>query len=98
MTIRIAIADDHPVVLEGLSNLFSREPDFEVVASARNGDQALQLVQQFAPDILVLDLRMPSKDGIAVLREMKQLGLTSKVVILTAIENEDVKKAYLGVA
>jgi DNA-binding NarL/FixJ family response regulator len=99
MTIRIALADDHPIVLEGLSNLFSREPDFEVVASARNGDQALQLVQQFAPDILVLDLRMPNKDGIAVLREMKQLGLAPKVVILTAIQNEDVLDAIkLGVS
>ena len=98
MTIRLVIADDHPVVLDGLANLFAHERDFEVVARARNGDEALQAIRQFAPDVLVLDLRMPGKDGVAVLREMKRIGLVAKVVLLTAMENEDVLDAIkLGV-
>ena len=98
MTIRLVIADDHPIVLDGLANLFAQERDFAVVASARNGDEALQAVRQFAPDILVLDLRMPKKDGIAVLGEMRRIGLTAKVVLLTAMDNEDVLDAIkLGV-
>lgn len=98
MTIRIVIADDHPVVLDGLARLFGVERDFEVVASARNGDEALRAVRKFAPDILVLDLRMPGKDGIAVLGEMRRDGSTTKVVVLTAMENEDVLSAIrLGV-
>jgi len=98
MTIRLVIADDHPVVLDGLANLFAHERDFEVVARARNGDEALQAIRQCAPDVLVLDLRMPGKDGVAVLREMKRIGLVAKVVLLTAMENEDVLDAIkLGV-
>jgi len=98
MMIRIVIADDHPVVLDGLARLFGAERDFEVVASARNGDEALCAVRRFAPDILVLDLRMPGKDGIAVLGEMRREGMTAKVVLLTAMENEDVLAAIrLGV-
>lgn len=98
MTIRIAIADDHPVVLDGLAKLFAGERDFEVVASAKNGDEALRAVRKFIPDVLVLDLRMPGKDGIAVLGEMRRDGLPTKVVLLTAMENEDVLVAIrLGV-
>lgn len=98
MTIRIVIADDHPVVLDGLARFFAAEQDLEVVASARNGDEALRAVRKFAPDVLVLDLRMPGKDGIAVLGEMRREALASKVVLLTAMENEDVLAAIrLGV-
>ena len=98
MSIRIVIADDHPVVLDGLGKLFTGEPDFEVVASAKNGDEALRAVRKFAPDVLVLDMRMPGKDGIAVLGEMRRDGLGTNVVVLTATENEDVLSAIkLGV-
>ena len=98
MAIRLVIADDHPVVLDGLSHLFALEHDFEVVASARNGDETLKAIRQFAPHVLVLDLRMPGKDGVAVLREMKRTGLDTRVVLLTAMENEDVVEAIkLGV-
>ena len=93
MTIRIALADNHPVVLDGLVKLFSAEPGFEVVANASSGDAALRALQDFQPDILVLDLRMPGKDGIAVLAEMKRDRLTTKVVAFTAFDNEDVLAA-----
>ena len=81
MTIRIVIADDHPVVLDGLARLFAVERDFEVVVSAKNGDEALRAVRTFGPDILVLDLRMPGKDGIAVLNDMKRDGSATRVVV-----------------
>jgi two-component system, NarL family, nitrate/nitrite response regulator NarL len=90
MPIRIAIVDDHPIVLDGLTKLFSAEPDFEVVASARNGTDVVRMVRKHTPDVLVLDLRMPGKDGIAVLGELKRHPCPTKVVILTATENDDV--------
>jgi len=90
MPIRIAIVDDHPIVLDGLTKLFSAEPEFEVVASARNGTDVVRMVRKHTPDVLVLDLRMPGKDGIAVLGDLKRHPSSTKVVILTATENDDV--------
>jgi two-component system, NarL family, nitrate/nitrite response regulator NarL len=98
MSIRIVIADDHPVVLEGLAKLFGGERDFEVVARAMNGEEALRAVRTVTPDVLVLDLRMPGKDGIAVLAEMRRDSLATRVVLLTALDNRDVQVAIgLGV-
>jgi DNA-binding NarL/FixJ family response regulator len=93
MVIRLVLADDHPIVLSGLVGLFSQERDIEVVAVASNGNEALKATRQFAPDILVLDLRMPGKNGVEVLDEMKRDALSTRVVVLTAIENEEVLAA-----
>ena len=89
MTIRLVIADDHPIVLDGLEQLLSLEKDCEVVARARNGDEALRAVRQFQPDVLVLDLRMPGMDGLAVLGEMRREALPTRVVILSAMNDDD---------
>jgi two-component system nitrate/nitrite response regulator NarL len=89
MTIRLIVADDHPIVLLGLEQLFSLESDCAVVARATNGDEALQAVRQFSPDVLVLDLRMPGKDGLAVLRAMQCEGLATRVVIMSAMNGDD---------
>jgi DNA-binding NarL/FixJ family response regulator len=89
MTIRLVIADDHPIVLDGLEQLFLLEKDCEVVARARNGDEALRAVRQFQPDVLVLDLRMPGTDGLAVLGEMQREALPTRVVILSAMNDDD---------
>ena len=93
MTIRLVIADDHPIVLGGLMHVFANEADLEIVATARNGDEALAAVHQFQPDVLVLDLRMPVKDGLAVLREMKCGPTGVRVVVLTAENSEDAVEA-----
>jgi len=93
MTIRMILSDDHPVVLDGLKNLFSADRDFEVVATAKNGDETLRAVRKLEPDILVLDLRMPGKDGLAVLSELKHDRLRTRVVVLTAMDNDDVLAA-----
>jgi two-component system nitrate/nitrite response regulator NarL len=98
VAIRLVLADDHPVVLAGLAEIFRAEADFEVVACVRDGEQALAALREHKPDILVLDLRMPFKDGLAVLREMQHEALTTPVVVLTAAEGEDVFEAIrLGV-
>jgi DNA-binding NarL/FixJ family response regulator len=84
MPIRLVIADDHPLVLDGLERLFSLEPDFEVISRCRDGEETLAAVQAHRPEILVLDIRMPKLDGLSVLREMRAQGLATHVVILTA--------------
>jgi two-component system, NarL family, nitrate/nitrite response regulator NarL len=89
MPIRLVLADDHPLVLAGLENLFLLEQDLQVLASCSDGEQALRAVRELRPDVLVLDLRMPGKDGLAVLRAMWDERLTTRVVILTAALDED---------
>jgi len=97
--IRLVLADDHPVLLLGLRLLFEPERDLEVVATATNGDKTLELVRRLKPDILVLDLRMPGKGGLEVLREMRLEATTTRTVILTALESDDVLDAIsLGAA
>lgn len=95
MPIRIVAADDHPIVLAGMVDYFSSEPDFEIVAQVRSGVEALDAVRRLHPDVLVLDLRMPGMDGLAVLREMNRDGTSTKVVVLTAVDNADVVEAVV---
>lgn len=98
-SIRIAIADDHPIVLDGLEQLFRLEKEFRIVARCTDGQQALQAVSEHHPDVLILDLRMPQRSGLGVLRQMKELNLETRVVVLTAaLEEEEVLEAIrLGV-
>jgi len=97
MTLRVVIADDHPIVLAGLADIL-RDEGFEVVARAANGADALHAVRAHEPDILVLDLRMPVKDGLDVLRELQKEGLRTRVVVVTAAEGQEVTEAIrLGV-
>ncbi len=84
MQIRLVLADDHRIILEGLEQLFSREPDFEVLASCVDGVQALEAVKTNHPDILVLDVEMPKMTGLQVLREINKEKFTTRVVLLTA--------------
>lgn len=86
--ISLVLADDHPIVLEGLVQLFRLEPDFRVVARCTNGDETLAAVRRHRPDILVLDVRMPGKDGLEILREVARERLPTRVVLLTAVLDE----------
>ena len=86
--IRIVIADDHAVLRESLSALLASQKEFEVVGSAADGVQALELVQKTNPDVLVLDLFMPNSDGFEVLRTLDRHGNRVATVILTGSENE----------
>jgi DNA-binding NarL/FixJ family response regulator len=76
MTIRLVLADDHSIFLDGLEGLLRLEPEFEVVGRYTSGKDALLAVRDLAPDILVLDLRMPDMDGLEVLRRLVHEGLS----------------------
>lgn len=86
--IRIVIADDHAILRESLSLLLATQRDFEIEGSASNGQEALQMVQQHHPDVLVLDLFMPDFDGFEVLRTLDRNGTRVATVVLTASESE----------
>jgi DNA-binding NarL/FixJ family response regulator len=92
--IRIVLADDHRIILEGLEQLFQRESDFEVLAACTNGEDALRSVRELKPDILVLDVDMPRMDGISVLRQIHDEQIPTRVVLLTAtVGDADVLEA-----
>jgi DNA-binding NarL/FixJ family response regulator len=99
MPIRLVLADDHPLILNGLENLFRPEKDLEVVARCTDGIETLKAVRKHRPDILVLDIRMPGKDGLEVAREMRKEKLPTRIVLLTAVldERELLEAIKLGV-
>ncbi len=82
--IRILIADDHPLFRDGLRRLLQSEPGFEVAGEASDGDELLGLIRKAKPDILLLDLSMPRRDGIAVLRELAAAKIPVRTLLLTA--------------
>jgi DNA-binding NarL/FixJ family response regulator len=84
LPITLVLADDHPLVLSGLRSLLAREPDIQVLACCADGLEALQAVERHRPDILVLDVRMPRMDGLAMLQEVRSRGLRTRVILLAA--------------
>jgi DNA-binding NarL/FixJ family response regulator len=99
MSISLILADDHPLLLDGMENLFRLEKDFKVVARCLNGDDTLAALRKHKANILILDIRMPNKSGLAVLQTMKDENLRVPVVLLTAAVNEEevVEAIRLGV-
>jgi len=94
MPIRLVVADDHPLILEALQQLFGLEEDCQLLACCRTGTETLQAVKDYQPDVLVLDIRMPGQDGLAVLRVMRQEHSPTRVVLLTAgMEEHEVLEA-----
>jgi two-component system response regulator DegU len=89
MTIRLILADDHRIILEGLEQLFRREKDFEVIGTATNGEDALDAVRTKKPDVLVLDINMPKGNGLWVLKSVHTEKLKTRVVLLTATLDDD---------
>ena len=96
--IRVVLADDHPIVRDGLKKMLSLESDIEVVGEATDGREALEQVQMHEPDILLLDLRMPNLDGLSALQTLQHINRKTKVIVLTASEdkNEFVQSMKLG--
>jgi RNA polymerase sigma factor (sigma-70 family) len=86
--IRLVLADDHPIVLDGLEQLFGTEPDIAVVARATTAEAALRALEEFKPDVLVLDLAMPGHDGLWVMREAATRHVRARMVLLTAHVDE----------
>ena len=97
-TVRIVIADDHPIVRDGLKKLLLLEDDFEVVGEAGDGREVLERVQELDPDVLLLDLRMPNLDGLSALQALQQANKHTRVIVLTASDdkNEFVQAMKLG--
>jgi DNA-binding NarL/FixJ family response regulator len=86
--IRIVLVDDHPIVLDGLEQLFGTEPDLEVVARATSAEGAVRALEEFRPDVLVLDLAMPGHDGLWVIQQAMARKVQTRVVLLTAHVDE----------
>jgi two-component system nitrate/nitrite response regulator NarL len=87
-SIRVLVADDHAVFRDGLRKLLESAGDIDVVGEASNGNECLKMLDKFKPDILLLDLRMPGKDGLGVLTEVNFDSLPTRVILLTATEDD----------
>ncbi len=85
----VLIADDHPIMRQGLKNLIAAESAFDVIAETGNGDEAMELLEQLRPDLAVVDISMPGKSGLDLVRESKKLGLETQFVILTMFREEE---------
>ena len=86
--IRLLIADDHPVVRDGLSSMFAREAGFEVLGEAADGAEAVKLAQTLKPDVILMDLRMPVMDGLAAITELARHGVPARVLVLTTYDTD----------
>lgn len=87
--IRVLIVDDHTVVRHGLRYMLEQRPDIEVVGEGSDGEQAIALVTDLLPDVVLLDLLMPKMDGISVVREIKRLAPNTQIIILTSYYEDD---------
>src|SRR5258708_16749881 len=92
--IRILIADDHPIFREGLVELLTRQKDMSVIGEARNGEEVCQLYDKLSPDILLLDLRMPKKDGLEVIKDLMSRVQKPRIIVMTTYQaTEDIRLA-----
>ena len=86
--ITLVIADDHPVVRDGLSGMFAPDPEFEVLGEAADGAEAVRLAHALRPDVILMDLRMPGMDGVAAIGELTRRGIPSRVLVLTTYDTD----------
>ncbi len=87
--IRVLLADDHPVVREGLAAIIDRQPDMRVAAHASNGRQACELSRSFRPDVVLMDLRMPVMDGLQATRALCRDDPACRVIVLTTYDGDE---------
>jgi DNA-binding NarL/FixJ family response regulator len=87
--IKILIADDHPVVREGLIAMLGRQEDFRVVGEAKDGVEAVNRAKELSPDVVLMDLRMPEMDGVEAMRQIRQTMPDVKFIILTTYSDDD---------
>lgn len=86
--ITLLIVDDHPIVRDGLRSIFEADPRFHVVGEAGDGAEAVAMAEEIAPDVVLMDLRMPGTDGITAIRAMADQGITARVVVLTTYDTD----------
>ncbi|MGW2648515.1 response regulator [Streptomyces sp. NPDC001393] len=89
MTVRVVLADDQPLVRSGLRVIMADHPDLEVVGEAATGAEAVQLVRDASPDVVVMDIRMPGMDGIEATRLITADSATTRVLVLTTFDEDD---------
>jgi DNA-binding NarL/FixJ family response regulator len=87
--IRILVADDHPIVREGLVAILGTQPDFQVIGQADSGAEVVEKVTRDRPDVLLLDLEMPDMDGVEALRRLRESGIHVRVIVFTAFDSDD---------
>jgi two-component system NarL family response regulator len=86
---RLVLADDHPVVRDGLASMINQQSDMEVIAEAGDGDEALILYERHQPDVMVLDLRMPKRDGVAVVHDVLEKHPKARLLIMTTHDGDE---------
>ena len=92
--IRIMVVDDHPIVREGFGSMIGTEPDMRVVAEARSGDEAIVLFRQHRPDVTLMDLRMPGRNGVDTIDAIRREYPHSRFIVLTTYDgDEDIYRA-----
>lgn len=87
--IRILVVDDHSIVRQGIRSLLSNYDELDVVGEAPDGPTALTLIDELAPDVILLDIRMPGQSGLDVLQQVRQRGLMVKVLVLTSFDDDE---------
>jgi DNA-binding NarL/FixJ family response regulator len=93
-TIRVLVADDHPVVRTGLAAVLVQQPDLDLVAEAENGERAVELYRQHQPDVCLMDLRMPVMDGVEAIRAITSEFPGARILALTTYEGDaDIRRA-----
>jgi DNA-binding NarL/FixJ family response regulator len=87
--IRILVADDHPIVRDGLVAILGTQPDFEVVGEASNGLDVIRQMNRLSPDVLLLDLEMPEMDGVEALRRLRETHPGARTIVFTAFDTDE---------
>ncbi len=95
MMIKVLLVDDQSLIRQGLRALLELEPDLEIVGEAENGEQAIHLVAEFQPDVILLDIRMPIMDGVAATREIQKRFVKTKILVLTTFDDDEYVSAAL---
>lgn len=96
MKIRVILADDHPVVRNGVKNFLSKAGDIEIIAEARDGNEAIQLVNELTPHVLLLDMELPGKNGIEVTEILKAAGSPVKILAFSGHEDREYIRGVLN--
>jgi DNA-binding NarL/FixJ family response regulator len=87
--IRVLVADDHPMLREGLVAVLNTQQDFEVVGEAADGSEVVRLAERLNPDVILLDLEMPGVDGVAALEKLRSAGSEARTIVFTAYDTDE---------
>jgi two-component system, NarL family, response regulator LiaR len=87
--IRVLIADDHPIVRRGLNITINAQEDMEIIGEASNGEEAVARIAELRPDVIIMDLKMPGKDGLAAIKETTEMMPGAQILVLTSFSDDD---------